>query len=409
MLKKISTEQVRIGMYVERFCGSWMQHPFWSSKLLIEDQQTLQRIRESAVTELVIDLAKGVDVNVEQVAEPVLPEADLAPAAAAVQSSALSPSNHLQASSMADEVLRAQQIFRRGKQAVKDMFSDVRLGNVVNTEGLGELVGEMNNSLNRNPQALISVARIKHKDEYTYLHSVAVAALMVGMARASGMSEPEVLEAGMAGLLHDMGKAAMPEAILNKPGKLTVEEFAIMQQHPVEGHKILLEWGSVPAAVLDVCLHHHEKVDGSGYPQRLVGEGISLLSRMGAVCDVYDAVTSNRPYKAGWDPSESLSRMATWKGHFDTELFQRFVRMLGIYPVGSLVKLQSERLGVVVEQNSGSLLTPKVRVFYSVKLKQRVPVSLVDLANADEKDRIVGRENPEDWPFKNLEALWMPS
>ena len=280
---------------------------------------------------------------------------------------------------------------------------------MVNTEGLGELVGEMNNSLSRNPQALISVARIKHKDEYTYLHSVAVAALMVGMARASGMSEPEVLEAGMAGLLHDMGKAAMPEAILNKPGKLTVEEFAIMQQHPVEGHKILLEWGSIPAAVLDVCLHHHEKVDGSGYPQRLAGEGISLLSRMGAVCDVYDAVTSNRPYKAGWDPSESLSRMATWKGHFDTELFQRFVRMLGIYPVGSLVKLQSERLGVVVEQNSGSLLTPKVRVFYSVKLKQRVPVSLVDLANADEKDRIVGRENSEDWPFKNLEALWMPS
>tara|TARA_R110000764_G_scaffold112134_7_gene199046 strand:+ start:24453 stop:25682 length:1230 start_codon:yes stop_codon:yes gene_type:complete len=409
MLKKISTEQVRIGMYVERFCGSWMQHPFWSSKLLIEDQQTLQRIRESAVTELVIDLAKGVDVNVEQVAEPVLPEADLAPVVAVVESSTLSASNHLQASSMADEVLRAQQIFRRGKQAVKDMFSDVRLGNVVNTEGLGELVGEMNNSLSRNPQALISVARIKHKDEYTYLHSVAVAALMVGMARASGMSEPEVLEAGMAGLLHDMGKAAMPEAILNKPGKLTVEEFAIMQQHPVEGHKILLEWGSIPAAVLDVCLHHHEKVDGSGYPQRLAGEGISLLSRMGAVCDVYDAVTSNRPYKAGWDPSESLSRMATWKGHFDTELFQRFVRMLGIYPVGSLVKLQSERLGVVVEQNSGSLLTPKVRVFYSVKLKQRVPVSLVDLANADEKDRIVGRENPEDWPFKNLEALWMPS
>ena len=409
MLKKITTEQVRIGMYVERFCGSWMQHPFWSSKLLIEDRQTLQRIRESSVTELVIDLAKGVDVMVEQVAEPVLPEADLAPAVAIVESSTLSASNHLQASSMADEVLRAQQIFRRGKQAVKDMFSDVRLGNVVNTEGLGELVGEMNNSLSRNPQALISVARIKHKDEYTYLHSVAVAALMVGMARASGMSEPEVLEAGMAGLLHDMGKAAMPEAILNKPGKLTVEEFATMQQHPVEGHKILLEWGSIPAAVLDVCLHHHEKVDGSGYPQRLAGEGISLLSRMGAVCDVYDAVTSNRPYKAGWDPSESLSRMATWKGHFDTELFQRFVRMLGIYPVGSLVKLQSERLGVVVEQNSGSLLTPKVRVFYSVKLKQRVPVSLVDLANADEKDRIVGRENPEDWPFKNLDALWMPS
>lgn len=408
MLKKINTEQIRIGMYVERFCGSWMQHPFWSSKLLIEDQQTLLRIRESSVTEVVIDLAKGLDVQSEPVVQPVF-EAGSAPAEAAVETPVLPQSDDLQACSMADEVMRAQQIFRRGKQAVKDMFNDVRLGHVVNTEGLGELVNEMNSSLSRNPHALISVARIKHKDEYTYLHSVAVAALMIGMARATGLNEAQVLEAGMAGLLHDMGKAAMPEKVLNKPGKLTIEEFAIMQQHPVEGHKILLEWESIPGAVLDVCLHHHEKVDGSGYPQRLAGDSISLLARMGAVCDVYDAVTSNRPYKAGWDPSESLSRMATWTGHFDTELFQRFVRMLGIYPVGSLVRLQSDRLAVVVEQTSDSLLTPKVRVFYSRKLKQALPVCLLDLASADEQDRIVGRENPDDWSFRNLDALWLPN
>jgi len=411
MLKKITIDEIRIGMYVERFCGSWIQHPFWSSKMLIEDRQMLNQIKESSVSELVIDTSKGLDVLAAEVAAVLPSEAVAEPAVAAAGPAEMKPApiEHLQASSMADEVLRAQQVFRRGKQAVKAMFTDVRLGQVVNTAGLSELVSEMNSSLSRNPHALISVARIKTKDEYTYLHSVAVAAMMVGMARALGLSETEVLEAGMAGLLHDMGKAVMPEAVLNKPGKLTDDEFAIMRGHPAEGHKLLLEWENVPDAVLDVCLHHHEKVDGSGYPARLAGDNISLLARVGAICDVYDAITSNRPYKAGWDPAESLSRMASWQGHFDPGLFKLFVRMLGIYPVGSLVRLESQRLGVVVEQGKDSLLVPKVSVFYSARLKQGLPVTVIDLASEHEKDRIVGRENPEDWPFRNLDALWLPS
>ena len=125
---------------------------------------------------------------------------------------------------------------------------------------------------------------------------------------------------------------------------------------------------TVPEAALEVCLHHHEKMDGSGYPHKQAGEQISLLSRMGAVCDVYDAITSNRPYKAGWDPAHSIAQMAGWKGHFDTVVFQAFVKSLGIYPVGSLVKLKSGKLAVVTEQNPKNLVSPIVKVLETMRV-----------------------------------------
>ena len=165
--------------------------------------------------------------------------------------------------------------------------------------------------------------------------------------------------------------------------------------------------GAFSAGVLDVCLHHHEKMDGSGYPKKLSGDQISLLARMGAVCDVYDAITSNRPYKTAWDPAGSLARMAQWKGHFDPTIFQAFVASLGIYPVGSLVRLASGRLAVVTEQNEGKLTQPKLRVFFSTK--SNMPIATVDLDLAEQAtDRIVGREEPETWGFTHLNDIWNP-
>jgi len=162
----------------------------------------------------------------------------------------------------------------------------------------------------RHPGALISLARLKTADDYTYMHSVAVWALMVALGRQMGLDEEELRTAGLAGLLHDLGKALMNQDVLNKPGKLTDEEFEHIKSHPHEGWKLLKEAGSVNEAVLDVCRHHHERTDGNGYPDRLAGEQFTRLARMGAICDVYDAITSNRPYKRGWDPAESILRMA---------------------------------------------------------------------------------------------------
>ena len=202
---------------------------------------------------------------------------------------------------------RAAQVLKRSKQQVTSLFNEARLGKAVDPQQCLPLVEQISASLARNGSALLSLARLKTSDEYTYMHSVAVCALMIAMARQLGLSEEHVREAGEAGLLHDIGKMAIPDAILNKPGKLTDAEFGTMRSHPEAGARMLLDCRQVSALVIDVCLHHHEKFDGSGYPHRLTGEQISLFARMGAVCDVYDAITSDRPYKKGWDPAEALA------------------------------------------------------------------------------------------------------
>jgi len=210
----------------------------------------------------------------------------------------------------------------------------------------------------------------------------------------------------MGGLVHDLGKAMMPADVLNKPGELTDEEFTIMKSHPEKGHELLLEGGGVTEAALDITLHHHEKVNGLGYPHKLAGNNISTFARMGAICDVYDAITSNRPYKKGWNPGSSVKRMASWDGHFDKRIFQTFVKSVGIYPVGSLVRLASDKLGVVIDPGDSSLLTPKVKVFFSLQPRQAIPVSVLDLASPSARDRIVGVEELADWGFKNLDDFW---
>ncbi|MCU9949444.1 HD-GYP domain-containing protein [Pseudomonas sp. PDM13] len=407
MLKKIAVSDLRLGMYVQELCGSWMDHPFWKSSFLLKSEKDLARILDSAVTEVWIDASKGLDIDSDSAtggstAEQVQQEAE-----ARLLEAAKAPPVVVSPASMEEELSRAVQLCARSREAVMEMFSDARLGHAIELGQAAELVESITNSVLRHPNALISLARLKRSDEYTYMHSVAVCALMIALARQLQLSEAQVREAGLAGLLHDIGKMAVPLDLLNKPGALTDAEFATVRHHPQAGARMLIDSRQVSALVLDVCLHHHEKFDGSGYPHRLGGEQISLLARMGAVCDVYDAITSDRPYKKGWAPAEALHKMAEWtKGHFDPQVFQAFVKAVGIYPTGSLVRLESGRLGVVIDQNARSLLLPRVKVFFSARSKVPIPQEVIDLAALAGRDRIIGREAPEDWGFRNLDALW---
>jgi putative nucleotidyltransferase with HDIG domain len=417
MLKRIHVNQLKLGMHLKEFCGSWMEHPFWRTGFVLVDPKDIDAILASSIKEVWIDVSKGIDVSLdvptvseseaEHQVDAALEKAIQEPVVVPPPSKPKLAVRELAPVSAAQEVARAAKICLDAKAAVVSMFEEVRMGNAVDTGGAKQLVEEISDSIARNPGAIISLARLKTADDYTYMHSVAVCAMMVALSKQLGLDEAQTRSAGLAGLLHDLGKVAMPIEVLNKPGKLTEAEFAIMKTHPAEGFKMLKASVDVDPIALDVVLHHHEKTDGSGYPRALKADQISLFAKMGAVCDVYDAITSNRPYKSGWDPAESLRKMAEWSnGHFDPKVFQAFVKSIGIYPVGSLVRLTSGRIGVVMEQSAKSLTTPIVKVFYSTKSSMRIVPVLLDLSRPESIEKIQGREDPAKWNFPDLNELW---
>lgn len=394
MLKLISTEEVCLGMYIQELKGPWIDHPFWKTSFKLEDPNTLIKLQASIVKEVVIDISKGLDVVEVPMSNIQMPAVEKQPAPKPAHITAI------------EEHARAKKVITASKQAVIAMFNDVRMGKAVNAESAMQCVDEIAASVARNEGALISLLRLKNKDDYTYLHSVAVSALMVVLAKELGLAVSEVKQAGLAGLLHDIGKAAIPMDFLNKPGALSDEEFAIVRLHPERGYELMQQANITDQVALDVCLHHHEKMNGKGYPHQLQGDEISLFAKMGAVCDVYDAITSSRSYKESWEPSRSLQRMAQWNDHFDDTVFKAFVKSVGIYPIGSMVKLKSDRLAVVIDQSQKSLLKPIVKVFFSIKSQSRVPIEVLDLSKPGLQDVVLGYEDPEVWGIHDVNVLW---
>jgi len=425
-------------MFIHAFEGRWIDHPFWRSRFLVETSEQLERIRQSRVEALVIDPDRSVvmaetdeaaaadDSSAETEPLPPGPAVSTAARAAAIDR----PPAHaittpwpvaarpqpLFAPERARDVRRARKsygperrralrVIDKSRSAVVDVFESARLGRAIEVKALVPLAQEVADSIHRDPRALLNLVRLKNKDEYTYLHSVAVCALMINFARHLQLDEATVQDLGVAGLLHDVGKIAVSNAILMKPGALDSRERQAVEEHPVAGHKLLVQSASVPPAALEICLRHHEKFDGTGYPDQLGGEKLSLFARMAAICDVYDAVTSDRPYKAAWAPCEALTEMQGWPGHFDPKLLERFADSLGIFPIGTLVRISNGLLGIV-SGNCGTLDEDvTVRAFFdSDRLEDIEPYDCTISPGADDP-RIICRDSPTFWRFDDWDAM----
>lgn len=374
MLKKIKTSQLQVGMYVHDLDCGWLEHPFFRTRFMITDAAMIDKVKEANIQHLVIDTEKGADCQ-EQATDEV--QATLQENIAAVSGRKADDGKQVPA---ADEVDNARLIYEEATGVIHSLLEDVRLGKQVELEHIEPVTEKIVNSVFRNKDALISLTRIKDRDQYTFMHSVSVSGLLASFALDRGLERERIKQVVLGGLLHDVGKMRVPLEILNKPGKLTDEEFAIMKGHAQLSIDLLADIPGLTQDALDVAAMHHERFDGTGYPNGLKGDEISEVGQMASIIDVYDALTSVRCYKDAWEPSFTLKKLLEWSGsHFSKELVSGYIRCLGIYPVGSLVQLQSGLVGIVREQHEKYLLRPDVRIIYNSRFEKYVHVRDIQL------------------------------
>jgi len=395
-IKRVPVDALKTGMYVHDLNCGWLQHGFLRPQFLLNNPAQIQKMKKQGLGDVYIDTDRGEDVTGAPTQAEVQKELNHQLKDSVASGPALPPARVSQQA----EALAAKRILGEAAGVVDGLLHDVRLGKQLDPAKARPLVKAMHASVLRNPGALISLCRIKAADTYTFQHSVSICALLVSFAQAQGMDVASVEEAGLGGLLHDVGKMKIPNEILNKPGKLTEEEFDIMKSHASISRELLEGVPGVSSMVIQIAGEHHEKMGGGGYPRGIVGEEISQIGRMTAIVDVYDALTSNRVYHKGKEPTEVLKKLLEWSGpHLDGELVQQYIRALGIYPVGSLVRLSGGRLAIVVEQGE-DLLRPTVRVVYDTARKLLLQPRDFHLLHASEE--IVDYEDPLEW---NLDPI----
>ncbi len=395
MIKKISIHQLQPGMFVHDMDCGWMEHPFLTGSFKVRVDKDIERMVEYGIHELYIDTDKGLDV----------PDAPTQREVAVVltrQMTALFETRQpVEPTSLHDEMGRARVVLSEANRIIGEVMQGARLGRQIEQEKVDHVVSEMSESVLRNKDALLSLCRIKEKDNYTFLHSVSVGVLLMSFSRTFNLKNEDMQLLGTGGMLHDIGKTRVPDRILNKTGALTPDEFSTIQRHVVYGQNILAEMPNISQTSYEVVAQHHERYDGSGYPLKLKGADMSIYGQMASIVDVYDAITSDRCYRKGMDPTVALRKMFEWsKFHFDPVLIQTFVRTIGIYPVGTLVMLESRKIAVVIDQQGRDLTRPLVLVVFDALKHCHLTPQDVDLSKPlghGGGDKIVSHESAEQW------------
>lgn len=407
MLKRVETSELRLGMFIHKLEGSWFKHPFWKSKFVLEEMWMLEALQGSAVEAVIIDTERGLNTVPER-------EAALAGAPARAASASLPPpqargmplvpprptANKFAAARVATakEFGTARKIAERHAKVVSRVFIEARLGRGISARTVDPLIDDIYASVQRNIYAFNGLLRCREDSEETYRHALATSALMIALARQMNLSAAETREAGMAGLLIDIGASqetgGPPHPADVWAGPASDLEADAHCQHVLAGHALLKAAGDIPDAVLKVCLRHHERLDGSGYPHRLSGSDIDQLSRMAAICDTYDLLVSGSNGSAGGhpglDPAEAIRHMGEHCEGLDPAIMVDFIEMVGIYPIGAFVELRSGRLAMVVDEDPTERALPTVYTFWSRPLERKIKGEVIELSQCYGADEIVG-------------------
>ncbi len=283
-----------------------------------------------------------------------------------------------------EEVGRVSKTFKFAKGLISEIMDDARLGRSINIGGVRQVVTEMAESVIRNPDALTCYTQLKNHDQYTAEHSMRVSILAMVFGRHLGMDKAHLELLGTGGLLHDVGKMKTPLEILNKPGELTQAEAHIMEDHVPLGVEILENSGGIPDPSMEVVRCHHERYDGTGYKSGIKSDTIGQFGLIGGIVDFYDAVTSDRCYRKGIPAHVMLREMYKLRGQaFDPHLVEQFIQCIGVYPIGSVVELNSGDIGVVTNINRERRLKPKIRLILKPDHKPYIAAKIIDLT----KDR----------------------
>ncbi|MFK0205255.1 HD-GYP domain-containing protein [Agrobacterium sp. NPDC090283] len=303
MLKRISTQQLTLGMFIEAVEGTLSNQGFFKGhRFLLRHEELMRQLKLSGAESIVINTAKGYDTEAGRRSPAVSPQSDNCPETIAAITHAV----------------------RSAADTIAETFAAAEAGGSVSLKGMAAAAGKISDAVQSNPAIFIGVTRLKSKDETTFVHSVSVSGLMILFGNYLGLDRGTVNLLGISGLLHDIGKVEIPSSILNKAEGLSASEREIINLHPAFGRDIVSRNPQMPDMVLDVCFNHHERMDGGGYPSGRAGSEISLYARIAAICDVYDAVTSVRPYKKPWTANDALTWMLRREGHFDMQLLKKF-------------------------------------------------------------------------------------
>lgn len=371
MKKKIDTAYLEEGMYVAELDRPWLESPFPFQGFFVNSDEYVQALK-SLCSYVIIDLEKGDDIDVSIQHEPVS------------TTNRIDLNKRVRAPvkfSFEEEIVNAHQVHQCTRTQLDNMFNDARMGRSIDITGAKEVVSGMVDSIISNPDAMQWLTNLRKRDEYTAIHSMNVCIFALTFGRYLGLDDAELNEIGIGALLHDIGKMRIPLDLLNKEGRLSEEEYDIVRQHAQHGYEILQQTPGLPPSALEIAYSHHERKKGNGYPRGLVNDQIPLFVKMVAIVDIYDAITSDRAYRHGMNTLDALKNMFEWREHdLDSDLVEQFIQCLGIYPIGSLVELNSEEVGIVISVAQGRSLTPMIMLVRDAEKKTMMPPKLVDLS-----------------------------